>query len=296
MVYSLKKASSADLVLNIICSEQDLAQQKVALAMSMLNPALAGRQYHASYDLVRLPTGRMSGRRGRYLLADDLYDELREVIRSTMREKYAANGESVDDAFLDAVTHEVSTAAMKYALLSVSCQMPISFDIKKVTSFEDASAPFILYNSTRLASVTRKFQAGVLTGAYPPLPALEDLASTAFAPLTDQREWELLMEFVLPFASMLKTAALPALPRPPALPDYGTHKVCDFLNMFTRALSTYYAGVRILPMLKDANGQPMPPTPEVVNAMHMRVHLCATFKQVIDNALILLGINPLQKM
>ncbi len=74
---SFKKAASADLVLNIICSEQDLAQQKVALAMAMLNPEMAGRQYHASYDLVRLPSGRMSGRRGRYLLADDLYEELK---------------------------------------------------------------------------------------------------------------------------------------------------------------------------------------------------------------------------
>jgi arginyl-tRNA synthetase len=79
---SFKKAASADLVLNIICSEQDLAQQKVALAMNMLNPAMSGRQYHVSYDLVRLPTGRMSGRRGRYLLADDLYEELKARGRS----------------------------------------------------------------------------------------------------------------------------------------------------------------------------------------------------------------------
>ena len=75
--YSFKKAANADLVLTVVCSEQDLAQQKVALAMSLLNPAMSGRQYHVSYDLVRLPSGRMSGRRGRYLLADDLYDELK---------------------------------------------------------------------------------------------------------------------------------------------------------------------------------------------------------------------------
>ena len=103
---SFKKASSADLVLNIICSEQDLAQQKVSLAMAMLNPAMTGRQYHVSYDLVRLPSGRMSGRRGRYLLADDLYQELKDVIRTTMREKYAAKGEAVTDEFFDSVTHE----------------------------------------------------------------------------------------------------------------------------------------------------------------------------------------------
>lgn len=101
VVYSFRKLASSDLVLTVVCSEQDLAQQKVALAVGLLNPGLAGRQYHASYDLVRLPSGRMSGRRGRYLLADDLYDELREAIRETMREKYAAKGEEVEAGFFD---------------------------------------------------------------------------------------------------------------------------------------------------------------------------------------------------
>jgi arginyl-tRNA synthetase len=51
------------------------------------------------------------------------------------------------------------------------------------------------------------------------------------------------MDFVLPFASMIKDGACPALPTPPALPAYGTHKVCDFLNMMVRALSAYYGRV-----------------------------------------------------
>lgn len=38
-------------------------------------------------------------------------------------------------------------------------QTQISFDVKKVTSFEDASAPFILYNSARVTSLVRKFEA-----------------------------------------------------------------------------------------------------------------------------------------
>lgn len=187
VVYSLKKAARADLVLNIICSEQDLAQQKVALALAMLNPGLAGRQYHVSYDLVRLTSGRMSGRRGRYLLADDLYDELKDVIRETMREKYLQKGEAPSGAFFDKVTHEVSTAAMKYALLSVSCQTQISFDVKKVTSFEDASAPFILYNSARVTSLMSKFEGRVAAGELPPLP---DFDAIDLECLSDPREWE----------------------------------------------------------------------------------------------------------
>lgn len=126
-----------------------------------------------------------------------------------MREKYAQKGEVITEEFFDTVTHEVSTAAMKYALLSCSCTTQISFDIKKVhhactaplltctpscsflpavfsdffsralqvTSFEDASAPFILYNSTRLTSVIRKFEERVVDGLLPPLPLLDEVCA-----------------------------------------------------------------------------------------------------------------------
>merc|ERR1719498_788653 len=174
IVYSFKKASQSDLILNIICSEQDLAQQNVSLGMMMMNPEMKGRQYHLSYDLVKLTTGKMSGRRGRYLLADDLYDDLKTVIAEKMRKKFKDKGEDISPELFDEVTHEVSTAAMKYALLSVSCQTQINFDIAKITDFEDASAPFILYNSTRVASVVRKFDKKVAEGKVPALPALAE--------------------------------------------------------------------------------------------------------------------------
>ena len=299
VVYHLKKAAAADLVLTVVCSEQDLAQQKVSLALAMLNPALVGRLYHVSYDLVRLPTGRMSGRRGRYLLADDLYSELKETIRDTMREKYAAKGETVSEAFFETVTHEVSAAAMKYALLSCSCTAQINFDIRRITSFEDASAPFILYNCTRLSSLERKFEARAQEGAYPQLPPLGGLGAAAFAGMGDHREWELLMDYVLPFPALLKQAALPVLPKPPQLPDYGTHKVCDFLNAFARQLSGYYgpAGVRILlPTRADEEGAPPAHEAAAVEAMHARVHFCAAMRTVLDNGLDLLMIKPLRQM
>jgi len=291
IVYSFKKAASSDLILNIICSEQELAQQKVSLGMMMMNPEMKGRQYHLSYDLVKLTTGKMSGRRGRYLLADDLYDDLKAVIREKMAAKFKEKGEDVSPELFEQVTHEVSTAAMKYALLSVGCLTQINFDIAKITDFEDASAPFILYNSTRVASVVRKFEAKVGDGKVPALPSLAECDT---AQLSDGKEWEILMEYVLPFASMIRDGASPKLPEPPALPQYGTHKVCEFLNGMVRALSGYYGpnGVRILPtdsQLEDG-------TWDGAQAMHARVHLCKAFKQVIDNGLRLLMIEPLERM
>jgi len=96
-------------------------------------------------------------------------------------------GVDISKEEFDAVTHEVSTAAMKYALLAVSCETIISFDIAKVTDFEDASAPFLLYNSTRLSSVIRKHEEGVRDGqaGFDALPALDQVD---FSLLDDQRE------------------------------------------------------------------------------------------------------------
>lgn len=292
IVYSFKKASMSDLILNIICSEQDLAQQKVALGMCMMNPAMKGRQYHLSYDLVKLTTGKMSGRRGRYLLADDLYQDLKDIIKEKMAKKSEDKGEKVDEKAFESVTHEVSAAAMKYALLSCACQTQINFDIAKITDFEDASAPFILYNSTRLRSVIAKYESRVATGELPPLA---DIKEMEFDELVDDKEWALLMEYVLPFSQMLCDAALPKLPEPPALPSYGTHKVCEFLNAMVRAVSGYYgpAGVRILPMTNHVKeGEHM----WNKNAMWQRVHYLTALRQVLDNGLRLLMIEPLEKM
>ncbi|KAK3271573.1 hypothetical protein CYMTET_20092, partial [Cymbomonas tetramitiformis] len=286
VVYSFKKAANSDLVLNIICSEQDLAQQKVALAMYAMNPELQGRQYHVSYDLVKLTTGKMSGRRGRYLLADELYSDLKAVIVEKLRTRFQQKEEEIEPELFEKITHEVAAASMKYALLSVSCHAIINFDIAKVTDFEDSSAPFILYNSTRLTSLINKFNGKAAAGEVEKLPPIE---SVDFSHLDNQVEWELLLDFVLRFGATIREAACPTLPSPPGLPDYGTHKICDFLNYFTRAFSSYFGpkGVRIIPTSDGRGGGP---------GMHGRIYLCNALKQVIDNGLNLLMINPLEKM
>ena len=74
VVYSLKKSGNADLVFNIIASEQNLPQEKVALSLRLLNPLAQRKQLHISYELVKLTKGKMSGRRAQYVLADAVYE------------------------------------------------------------------------------------------------------------------------------------------------------------------------------------------------------------------------------
>ena len=68
------------------------------------------------------------------------------------------------------------------------------------------------------------------------------------------------------------------------------HQVCDFLNYMVRALSSYYGpkGVRILPTPDGTMGGGP--------SMYPRMYFCQALKQVIDNGLKLLMIEPLEKM
>lgn len=205
-----------------------------------------------------------------------------------MRERNKEKGEVVSEEWFNGITHEVATAAMKYALLSVSSTTLINFDVNKVTSFEEVSAPFILYNRTRLASLEAKFKERKDAGWISPLPPLEQVD---FSFLDDQKEWEIFMLYVLPLPELIQEAACPRFPSPPALPEFGVHKVCDYLYNMVRHISTWYgpSGVRILPS-ENAEGR------GGEKGTHARMHLLSSFKQCLDNALRLVMMEPLERM
>eukprot|EP00708_Paratrimastix_pyriformis_P002214 GAFH01000955.1.p2 GENE.GAFH01000955.1~~GAFH01000955.1.p2 ORF type:complete len:736 (-),score=385.89 GAFH01000955.1:67-2121(-) len=314
-VYSLKKCDQADLVWNVICSEQNLAQEKVYLALKLLSPARAERLYHASYDLVKLPEGRMSGRRGKYVLADDLYEELKEAVREVMNQKYAITDGSAPAApapapvaapaapataadaaaaapaprapvtadFFERVSHEVSTACMKYALVSASSRTIITFNMAKVVDFNDASGPFLLYNYARICSIFRKFESRVV--AANPAMALCPLSQVQWGLLEDPQEWELLIEYLITFPDVVWAIAVPAMPARPALPQFSAHLLCDHLVSLVRLFSSYYKRVKIIN-----------PDPAQAPLMHARLWMCRLVQQVLGNGMKLLTMHPLDQM
>eukprot|EP00002_Diphylleia_rotans_P023990 TRINITY_DN4728_c0_g1_i1.p1 TRINITY_DN4728_c0_g1~~TRINITY_DN4728_c0_g1_i1.p1 ORF type:complete len:700 (+),score=174.72 TRINITY_DN4728_c0_g1_i1:64-2163(+) len=282
VVYSLKKVREADLVLNVICSEQNLSQEKVQLALQLIDMERGRNLQHVSYELVKLSSGRMSGRRGRYVTADDLYEDLKEVLTEQMQKRNDAmpEEERYTSEHLDKVTHEIATAAMKYAILSAGARTMISFDVSKVTDFEDSSAPFLLYNSSRLNTLQARFAKKVDAGELRPLPSVSEIDTNL---LNNQDEWELFMTYVISFPSVVISAGCPLQPPPPQLTEWPTSRICDFLTMFVRGYSSYYKHVRII-------------NPADQESMHARLYLAKAYKQVMDNALRLLMIEPLEKM
>jgi arginyl-tRNA synthetase len=85
----------------------------------------------------------------------------------------------------------------------------------------------------------------------------------------------------MPFATKIREAVFPSIPPEPRLPEYGTHIIPQFAFQLARVFSSYYGKVKIL------SNDP---------AMYTRVRFCRAVQRVMNNALALLMVEPLEAM
>jgi len=283
VAYSMKKISEADIVLNVICTEQNLPQEKVALTLKALG--IENRpQFHMAYELVKLMRSgriqRMSGRRGIYVLADELYEQLKEATKKVMEDRSVAKINMDDQSIVQRITHTVANASMKYSLLSVSPRVPINFDIDQAVDPTGNSAAFILYSAARISSILAKFDIGVKNGKYQPEPA-----ELNWDLLNDDQAWEIMTKYIIPFKEIVRST-IPQfengeIPPEPKLPDFGTHVIPTYAFNLSRVFSSYYGRVKVL------SGD---------ESMYVKVRFCRAVLQVLHNALRLFMVEPLESM
>jgi arginyl-tRNA synthetase len=123
------------------------------------------------FEFVSLPTGSMSTRKGKFISADELLDEVEKQAFEEVRLRRPEESE----AFLNEVAAQVAAGAVRYDVVKVSPDKATTFDWKQALDFEKLSAPFIQYSHARACSILRKgeegqvgqtspVQAGLLTG------------------------------------------------------------------------------------------------------------------------------------
>jgi len=97
----------------------------------------------------------------------------------------------------------------------------------------------------------------------------------------------LLFDFVLAFPSFVVQIACPTIPKPPQLPEFPIHLLCEFLISMVRSFSKYWAATKILKT--DA-------TKQEAATMAARLYLCKAIQITLNNGLRMLTMNPLQQM
>jgi arginyl-tRNA synthetase len=153
IAYTLFKFADSDKVINVIASEQSLPQLQIRLALHAMGEAeMSERLVHYAYGLVELPGAKMSKRRARFVALDDVIEQARNKVKSTIAHRRA----EMSSEEMEAISKSIAVGAIKFAMLNVNSAKNLIFTWDRVLSLERNSAPFINYAYTRAGSILRK--------------------------------------------------------------------------------------------------------------------------------------------
>ncbi|MCX8182605.1 MAG: arginine--tRNA ligase, partial [Candidatus Methanomethyliaceae archaeon] len=257
IAYTLWKFDRAERVINVISLEQKLPQLQLKLALYALElGSLAENLVHFSYELVHLPGKKMSGRRGRYVTFDEVMDEA--VQRAY--EEVSKRSPNLSEEERRKISELVGVGAVRYALVAVDPNKPITFTWERVLNFEQNSAPFIQYAHARASNILAKAGQGV------------EHSEANYAGLSTKYEKELVVKLSM-LPEVVKEAAESL--RPELLAEYA--------NDLSSAFNLFYDNV---PVLKT----------EDESLRKARLRLVESVKTVLSNVLHLIGINAPTRM
>jgi arginyl-tRNA synthetase len=153
MAYHRWKAANSDRAVDVLGADHKLVSGQLRTALRLLD---IREPEVVIFEFVSLPTGSMSTRKGKFISADDLLDE---VERQAFEEVSLRRPEE-SIAFRKEVARQVAMGAVRYDVVKVSADKATTFDWKQALDFEKLSAPFIQYSHARACSILRKCEVG----------------------------------------------------------------------------------------------------------------------------------------
>ncbi|KAH8419844.1 hypothetical protein KR009_003265 [Drosophila setifemur] len=193
---------------------------------------------------------------------------------------------------LDALMLRLGEAAVKVDLFEVRHASAARVVRNGLGSSKGAS--YILYNSARLETLLRTFEQQVKAGIYDPLPPLaeidlgvleEDVSGRTFFLLyyslnlifSSQLDWQLIYGCLLPFPELLESM-LDQLEQG----QVGVHLLVRYVDNLASVFSRYYRHKKVLVQRRD----------QLTPILYARIYLIKAVRQVMNLALSLLGIQP----
>jgi arginyl-tRNA synthetase len=146
------------------------------LILKKLGYAFAEKNYHLSYGMVDLPTGKMKSREGTVVDADDLMEEM-----VTEAEKQTRELGKIDDATEEEIkklSEMIGLGALKFFLLKVDPKKRMMFDPNESIQLQGHTGPFIQYTHARIKAILRKAASMKIESSETDLKLVESLEPT----------------------------------------------------------------------------------------------------------------------
>lgn len=241
----------------VVASAQNLYFQQVKKLFELLGYKWEKNAIHFSFDLVRLPEGTMSSRKGKAVLLDDVIEKLSGMAYEEVNKRNPDESEQEKKK----TAHSIGVGALKYAIQKVEPEKGITFDFKQMLSFEGNTGPYIQYAHTRCASILEK------AGKQKESLSL-DIKIDELKP--EEKE---LVKMLSDFPKVVAQAAK----------ELHINQICNYAYDLATAFSTFY---QFCPVIKA----------DTKEQKEFRLALVAATKTVLRNALHILGMDAIEKM
>lgn len=257
-----KEKLKAEKILYVVSNEQALHFEQLFASIGRLGYAEGVSMIHVKFGMVLGENGKkFSTRKGDAVQLSDLISEALEVAKKAVEEK----NPSLSQKEKKKIARVVGLGAMKYNDLSQNRLTDISFDWKKMLSFEGNSAPYLQYSFARIHSLKEKYR------AENKLDFLKIFEKPDFELLSEEIEKDILRQLVR-YPELIEVAARENSP----------HLIALFLFSLATSYNSFYNACPVMKSGKDL--------------AKARLALSEAVAIVLKNGLGLLGIETVDKM
>lgn len=138
----------------VVGNEQDYHFKVLFSLLEKLGRPYAGGNFHLSYGMVDLPSGKMKSREGTVVDADELVQEMQDTARTYTQELGKLEDFNSEEA--EELYRLIGLGALKYYLLKVDPKKRMLFNPQESVDFHGHTGPFIQYTFARISSLLRR--------------------------------------------------------------------------------------------------------------------------------------------
>lgn len=146
-----KSVYNFDKMIYVVGSEQKLHFCQIFKVLELMGYDWASQCVHVDFGLMKFKEGKMSTRKGRVILLEDLLVEAVDRIKKIIEEKNPLLKDK------EMVARDVGIGAVIFADLSTKRNKDVLFDWDTVLNFEGETGPYVQYTHARLCSILRKY-------------------------------------------------------------------------------------------------------------------------------------------
>ncbi|MBN2488361.1 MAG: arginine--tRNA ligase [Methanosarcinaceae archaeon] len=149
LAYHEWKGEQAERVIDVLGADHKLISGQLKATLNAIGKP---EPEVVIFEFVSLPEGSMSTRRGKFITADELFEQVGEQAFVEVDKRRP----EMPDEFKKDVAATVGIGAVRYDIVKVSPEKSTVFNWKEALDFEKQGAPFIQYSHARACSILAK--------------------------------------------------------------------------------------------------------------------------------------------